>query len=122
MLINLSNHPFQNWDKKQTEAAQTAYGSIIDLRFPQIDPEWDIEQIINIAVKYFKKIDIELKKSTENNNAVHLMGELTFCFCLASLLQKNEITCIASTTKRNVTENVGVKTSVFEFVKFRKYF
>ena len=49
------------------------------------------------------------------------MGELTFTFALVSKLKALGIPAIASTTERNSVEETGVKSSVFEFVKFRSY-
>lgn len=122
MLINLSNHPSINWEQSQTEAAVRDFGDIIDIAFPHIDPQWDVDKIIELAKDYFNKILLELANHAGLNNAVHLMGETVFCFILANMLKRAGITCLASTTIRNANENNGVKTSVFEFVRFRKYF
>lgn len=124
MLINLSNHPSQNWQEKQSVEAGRLYGEIIDIPFPVIDPNFNETEIENLAKEYFSKIKkIFAENNTQNqNNAVHIMGELTFCFTLITLLNSNNISTIASTTNRNVVnEENGQKTVVFDFVKFRIY-
>ena len=122
MLINLSNHPATNWGAKQTQAANLAYGEIVDIEFPQIDPEWDTFKIMRLAEEYLGQIEAIIEENPETEIVVHLMGELTFCFCLAIMLANAKITCVASTTRRNAIEKDGLKTSVFEFVKFRNYY
>lgn len=122
MLLNLSNHPSQNWDKIQIKAAINAYGQIKDIPFPGIDPEWNIKKIDSLAKEYSSKIQIELLSCPANSFAVHLMGETAFCFSLANILKRKKINCVCSTTRRNAVENNGVKTSIFEFVQFRNYF
>jgi hypothetical protein len=122
MLINLSNHPSSFWGKEQTKAATQKYGQIIDLPFPAIDPEADIETIALLADQY--EVNIRKLLATEKAGAfaVHIMGELTFCFALVDRLQKSGITCLASTTRRETIENGDeLKTSRFEFVRFREY-
>lgn len=120
MLINLSNHPSSGWSESQLKAARE-WGRIVDIPFPVIDPEDDSENIKQLAVDYLCKID-ELFTGGDNMNAVHLMGEHTFCFAMARLLQRENITCMVSTTHRMVTyERNGDKTTRFRFVKFRRY-
>lgn len=119
MLINLSNHPSAQWSEKQLEVAKLQYGEIIDMQFPQIPPEEGEDYIIEIAQKFFYQIE-EYHKGNKDI-CIHIMGELTFCFCLVSLLKKYNIMCVASTTKRNVVQQENVKTTVFEFCKFREY-
>lgn len=122
MLLNLSNHPKSTWDKKQTEIAIAFYGTITDINFPAIDPEADENEIHKLTKEYFEDCKKLLSQSTDKNNAVHIMGEMTFCFTLIKMLQQDNIKCIASTTRRIVTKNNSLtKTSRFEFVQFRKY-
>ncbi|NSW45396.1 MAG: CRISPR-associated protein [Bacteroidales bacterium] len=121
MLINLSNHPSDSWPESQKQKAHELYQEIIDLSFPEVDPNGDEEYIENLAELYLNKI-IEIKNRTSNTVIVHLMGELTFCFALVKKLQGYNIKCVASTTKRMVdttSKNTIVKT--FSFVRFREY-
>ncbi len=121
MLINLSNHSIKNWSVHQLKKANDHYSSVIDLPFPVIPPDSDEEFILNLANEYKLKCFELLNSSLDKNNAVHIMGEMTFCFALVSLLQKENIICVASTTNRNSIEENGVKVSRFEFVRFREY-
>jgi len=122
MLINLSNHPSDQWGALQKDTAVNSFGEIVDMSFPEIDPEWDKNQILNLAVVYYNKINEAWLKQPSKQIAVHLTGEITFCFCMANLLRSKGIPCVASTTRRNVQIEDGVKKSVFVFVKFREYF
>ena len=122
MLINLSNHPSSLWGEEQTKAAAEKYGKVIDLPFPAIDPEAGPDAIALLADQYEVKIRKLLAAENTGAFAVHVMGELTFCFALVARLQKFGITCLASTTRRETIENGdGLKTSRFEFVRFREY-
>lgn len=116
MLINLSNHPFEKWPSDQRNTALQLYGEVRDLDFPNIEPTWSLDQVRQLAEEYLAKIKL-LPPAT-----VHLMGELTFCFTLASLLKSTGIPCVASTTQRIVEEVEGRKISTFTFVQFRPYF
>ncbi len=124
MLINLSNHPLSSWSEYQISTAEKYYGRIIDLPFPQISPDADANTVKSIAVDYKDKCIAILSESRyyrDEINAVHTMGEMTFCFALVNELSKNNVTCIASTTERISNEENGVKFSKFKFVQFRKY-
>ncbi len=115
MLLNLSNHPSPLWPENQTLAAIEKYGSIQDMPFPAIDPASKEEDLDLLTEEYFTKIE-QLQPT-----AVHIMGELTFTIRLVNRLKSIGIPCIASTTKRNATENGNTKTSIFEFIAFRAY-
>ena len=121
MLINLSNHPSANWSKSQlAEAAK--YGQVFDLPFPAIKPEAETGEILQLAQSFEAQVSQLLTGKNAEPNAVHLMGELTFCFALVVLLQRAGIICIASTTSRKTTDHSdGLKSSLFEFVRYREY-
>ena len=118
MFINLSNHPSSKWSEEQTEAA-LQFGDIVDLPFPQVDPNGDETYIARLANEYCQKVtNLAACKPV----AVHLMGEMTLTFALAKLLKAIGVPCMAATTERVVVENEpGVKTAIFRFVRFRKY-
>jgi hypothetical protein len=101
--------------------AEQSYDEVIDLPFPRISPKAETEEILHLARLYVKKCVAILKQSNKKTNAVHIMGELTFTFHLVRLLKDKGVTCIASTTKRNVIENGNIKTTLFDFVRFREY-
>lgn len=122
MLINLSNHPSEKWSPLQTEAAKV-YGKIIDLPFPAVDPLADSAKIDQFAQSYFLQIVSILATESKGPDAVHLMGELTFCFSLVLKLKTSGIQCLASTAKRETCELPdGAKKSKFVFARFREYF
>jgi hypothetical protein len=118
MLLNLSNHPSSTWSEAQTAAALTQYSSLIDLAFPQIDPDWSSEQIVALAAEFCQQIC----NLNPRPQAVHLMGEMTFCFALVQKLQAKGIPCVASTTRRQtIDKGDGRKEVQFSFVQFRPY-
>lgn len=121
MLINLSNHPFDEWDELHKSSALAKYGSVEDLLFPEIDPNAETDEITRLADHY---VSIYLKRF--NNiigieNVVHISGEPCFLFHFVTLAKLKGITCICSTTRRLVTNKGNIKTTIFQFVQFRKY-
>ena len=124
LFINLSNHPSSKWSAKQIDAALklSDNGPIIDMPFPNIDPEMSSDEINALSDEYVAKI-INLAKEYETDYAIiHVMGEMTFTYSLVHNLNNNGYYCYASTTKRNVIEKEnGTKISTFEFVQFRRY-
>lgn len=121
MLINLSNHPSNTWSEFQVQTAHDQYGEILDLPFPEIDPEWDQMQIGELAAQYLEKVKT-LASEHNANAAVHLMGEYSFCFQLVNLLKADGIEAVVSTSERLTEMNPdGSKTIQFNFVRFRKY-
>jgi hypothetical protein len=119
MLINLSNHPSNKWPQQQIEAANQ-YGEIRDMPFPAIDPAASTDTVIGLAEGYLSEFEAMLGDN-HLSGAVHVMGELTFCYALVNMLQKRGIRCVASTTERLVTENGNAKTVEFNFCRFREY-
>lgn len=118
MLINLSNHPYSDWDTMQREAAY-AYGECVDLPFPSIDPSADENAIRVLADEYVGRIE---GLSVGQDVTVHLMGEQTFCFALITRLVSKRIPCIASCSERDVEmEEDGTKKVRFHFTRFRHY-
>jgi hypothetical protein len=119
MLINFSNHPYSEWSDQQKEAA-LIYGRCIDIDFPDIDPSYDTDAIEQLSNGYLEKILNYKKDDTEL--VIHIMGEMTFTFCLVKKLQSYGMRCIASCAKREVTvTDDGVKHTVFNFERFRDY-
>lgn len=119
MLINLTNHPSSRWSDKQKAAAEE-YGEIVDMPFPVIDEAGDEKYIATLADEYLNKI---VNLSDTQSVVVHLMGEQTFSYALIKRLRERGITCVASTTKRIVKEEVPGKKSevIFQFERFRAY-
>lgn len=115
MLLNFTNHPSIGWSSEQTNSAISSFGTIKDLLFPVIPPDYNSSELDVLVDTYFEEI-MRLTPSV-----VHIMGEMTFTFRLVSLLKKKGIPCIASTTARITEEQDGIKTSKFRFVQFREY-
>lgn len=118
-FINYTNHPSANWSEAQRQAAQI-YGEIMDMDFPEIEPQWDEEQVASLACHQAEEI-IALKPA-----AVLVQGEFTFSYALISLLQQAGIRVLAACSQR-CTESVinekqeTIRRSVFKFVRFRQY-
>jgi hypothetical protein len=122
MLINLSNHPSSNWSEEQKRAAVEQFGEIMDIPFPTIAPEADIDAVLATANEYTDKCVELLKNENNDKSAVHIMGEMTFTYNVVRYLGHQGIDAVASTTQREViVEANGQKTSVFRFVQFRGY-
>jgi hypothetical protein len=120
MLLNLSNHPSENWSKEQTELARKQFGKVVDMPFPHVPPDVDAEGVLALAEQYYQHIITRSLK--QKRFAVHLMGELSFCFALVKMLQKQGIMVVCSTTQRTVLEEIdGKKTTQFKFHQFRVY-
>ncbi len=118
LLINLSNHPSAGWGARQREAAEM-YGEIEDMDFPAIPPVAGEREITDLAEEYVARIE---KRAETRDVTVHIMGEMTFCYAVITRLQPLGIPCLASTTRRQVTETAdGVKEVRFDFETFRKY-
>lgn len=115
MLLNLSNHPSDNWSPEQMKTALHHYGSVQDLPFPQIDPKASSDQIAQLAEEF------EFKIREINPDVVHIMGEMTFTFQLVNRLKAIGISCVASTTQRIIQQEENQKISIFQFVQFRSY-
>jgi len=116
MFINLSNHPSSGWSLKQLKAAKK-YGEVIDLAFPNIEPQFsskDVNELADIIAEGVVEID--------DHAVVHIMGEMTFTYAVVFRLKARGITCLASTTERNtIMMPNGTKVSDFKFVQFREY-
>lgn len=121
LLINLSNHPYAQWDEKQKKAARL-FGKCIDLPFPTVDPNGGEAYIQSLAQKYREHIH-QLSSRTTGKVTVHIMGEMNFLYALLEMLKKDGMRCIASTSDRQSTYmGNGQKEALFTFVRFRDYF
>ena len=119
LFLNLSNHSSDKWNKAQLDAAR-AYGEVVDMPFPEIDPGATTEEIHRLAEEYADRITSSYLG--RDLMTVHLMGEMTFTFRLVTLLHARGVRCVASTTQRKTSELAdGKKESIFEFQAFREY-
>lgn len=130
MLINLTNHPRRQWDESQREAAEV-YGECVDMPFPNVPPEADATVVEEMAREYVGRIMCVAGLSSGDEAGasvrpesvtVHVMGEQTFCFALICRLRQFGIRCVASCSRRDVTEMPdGSKQVRFHFARFREY-
>lgn len=119
MLINCSNHPSHLWGAKQKEAA-SAYGEVLDIPFPQVDPQLDEAGLRQIVGDYAARIE------AIGADAVFLAGEFTFLFMLVDKLLKDGENVICACSRRETVEflradGASEKKAVFVFERFRKY-
>jgi hypothetical protein len=117
MLLNISNHPSDQWPENQKNKAKELFGGLLDMPFPTVDPMSNADEVALLVEKYIS----EAKK--QNPMAVHVMGEMTFVYRFVETMKSFGIPCYASTTMRKVVEKEnGEKISYFDFVNFRSYF
>jgi len=121
MLINLSNHPFEDWDEKQKQAAMSAYGVVEDLPFPEVDPAAHTQVVAKLAADYLNTCIIKFGNTFCDTDSIHISGEPCFLFHFVTIAKAKGINCICSTTKRMVSNQGNTKTMVFNFVNFRNY-
>lgn len=118
VFVNISNHPSERWSAAQTEAARAFAPEIRDWPFPAVPPEDGAAQVAALAEQTVEKLAAALP------GARHAMvqGEFTLVNALVRQLQQRGIVCMSATTRRDVLESNGdVKTTRFEFVRFREY-
>lgn len=119
LFVNCSNHPSARWSLRQKEAARR-YGEIVDIKFPQVDPKLDGEQISKLADRVCEEI------LRYNPAAVMCQGEHTLTYCIVEKLRGKGIKVVAACSERRA-EEIGQpdgtveKRSIFEFIGFREY-
>lgn len=118
-FINHTNHPSSNWDEDQLKAAGE-YGEILDVPFPNVDPELDTTEVMELVNNNFKEI------SGKNPSCVLCQGEFVYVYHMVQKLKAAGINAIAACSERNVKESVdesgnNVKTIIFSFARFRDY-
>ncbi|MCD8104786.1 MAG: hypothetical protein LUF35_07265 [Lachnospiraceae bacterium] len=119
MFINHTNHLSENWSDVQLREAGK-YGTIVDIPFPDIDPELDGREVAQLANQKAEEI-IAMKP-----DAVLCQGEFTYTFCLVQILKARGIRVMAACSRRVTQEYTDEnrntrRVSVFEFVRFREY-
>ena len=113
-FVNFSNHPHEKWEQIQLNAAR-AYGEIVDLTFPEVDPYADEKAVNELADIYAMQI-LALKPA-----AVMCQGEFTLVYSVIKRLKERNISVLAACSRRDVTEEDGKKISEFHFARFREY-
>ena len=120
MLINLSNHPSQYWSEQQLALACERWERVVDMPFPAIVPTSDTMAVQQLAAEYCERC-VEMLGDTTEASAVHLMGEMVFCYNLVTMLKAAGISVVASTAERSVRYVGDIKETIFVFVTFREY-
>jgi putative CRISPR-associated protein (TIGR02619 family) len=118
IFLNLSNHPAATWDAAQRAAALKLAPEIRDWRFPEVPPEAGVAEIAARADEIVEQLTREYLGVTH----AMVQGEFTLAHMLVRRLQERGVVCLAATTRREVLDDGGgVKTTRFEFVRFREY-
>lgn len=127
MFINVSNHPSSKWAEDQHEAA-THWGEIIDLAFPQIDPQMSREEVIALAGEYLSRVDTLVQEQGRDVDEVMVMvaGEFTFTYHLVQALLAAGYRVVTACSRREAQEVLQpdgsiIKTARFDFIQFREY-
>ena len=120
IFINFSNHPSNNWSKKQKKTVSDQYNAhIVDIVFPSVSASADEEEISALAEECVETICRYKPK------AVMCQGEFGLTYQVVTLLKQKDILTVYSCSERKTiekkTDNGTVKTSEFCFVRFRKY-
>ena len=123
VVVNLTNHPSSRWSDEQRQAALDLGTEIIDVQFPNIDPEWSDSEVADLAETYIDRCKMEAETAGSSQvPVVVVQGEMTFVVAFVTKAAQQGIPCIAATSKRLVEENDdGTKTVKFEFCQFRFY-
>lgn len=118
VFVNLSNHPSRYWGEAQKEAALRFAPEIHDWPFPPVPPEAEAAAIADLA----KRTEAALVDALPGATHVMVQGEFTLAHALVRRLQQRGLVCLVATTRRQVLEDRGaIKTTRFEFVRFREY-
>lgn len=113
-FVNFTNHPSERWPENQRQAAE-AFGEIVDVPFPAVEPDQDEAYIMRLADEYEEKI------LAYQPNVVLCQGEFCLVYQIVSRLKEKGIRVVAACSERVVKEEGNVKTAVFEFRRFRVY-
>jgi hypothetical protein len=120
MFLNLSHHPSAQWSPAQREAAEALGGEVVDQAFPEIPPVASEAEVAALGGQLVAEI------LGRKPDAAMVQGEFTLAFFLVRELQLRTIPCFAATTKRisrveRQADGSSRTVSVFEFVRFRRY-
>ena len=114
VFVNFTNHSSDTWEENQLEAARR-YGPITDLPFPGVFPDAYEKDIEALGKKCCKQI-LELEPA-----AVLCQGEFSLTYFVAARLREKGVKVLTACSERRVVQKGNVKSSVFEFVRFREY-
>lgn len=114
VFVNFTNHPLDTWEERQAEAARR-YGRIVDVPFPDVDPDAGEEDIRKLGEACCGKI-LEQEPA-----AVLCQGEFSLAFFVTARLRAKGLKVVTACSQRRVVQSGKVKSSVYEFVRFREY-
>lgn len=119
MLLNCSNHVFENWSEEQLKVA-SQWGEIIDYPFPQVPAIADEVYISKQADDIVKDI------RSMQPSVVMCQGEFTLSYMIITKLLESGIKVIAACSERKTDEVIFAdghveKRVVFQFIRFREY-
>lgn len=95
--------------------AARSYGEIVDIPFPNVNPHSSEDDVKKLGKQYCDEI---LRYQPE---AVLCQGEFTLAVDVIRRLEAAGVRVVAACSERVVTEEDGVKKSIFRFVRFRAY-
>ncbi len=115
VFLNLSNHPSSSWAAPQRRAAEALAPEVVDLPFPEVDPEADLEALHALA-------DATVREAPAAAAVAMVMGEHTLVPLLVRGLREKGVRCVSATTRRS-SEDLpdGGRRVHFHFVRFRDY-
>jgi len=114
-FYNISNHPSSRWSTEQKEAALKIGSEIVDIAFPQIRAEASMDDVHALVNGIYQQIP--------EGSAVMVQGEFSFVLSFVALNQsqlKPHVIYVGCSERNTVENEDGSKTSVFEFVQFRR--
>ncbi len=111
-FMNISNHPSNKWSEKQLNAAKAlASDGIIDLRVPNINPNYDSIDAI---------VDDIVGSVPDSVSTVLIAGPADFTFKVISALKAKGVLVVTACSERNTIDLPdGSKKVSFDFVQFR---
>ena len=118
-FVNFSNHPSESWNEQQKTEAEK-WGEIVDVPFPNVQPEASCEEIRNMAESCVEKIQ------EYHPMAVMCQGEFTLTYHVVRLLKEHGIKVVSACSERKAVEKkkedgTVYKSAVFRFTQFREY-
>ena len=118
-FINHTNHPSSRWEEGQKREAES-YGTLVDLAFPAIPPDWSKDEVCRLAEENARTI------LARKPAAVLVQGEFSYTFALVSILKEAGIPTLSACSERHVSERTDengetVRESRFAFRRFRTY-
>jgi len=94
---------------------------IEDVPFPNIPPDWDKDDVADLADEVLTKIQI-----ANDASFIVINGEMNFVFSFVSFAIRRGIRCFTATTERISEDKKNkdgetVKESIVKFVRLREY-